>query len=86
MTTLRPFAAILRHGAILLALVCLCPARAQGQYIDPGSASLLWQLLVAGAVGLGFTMRHYLLALYRRLFSRRGKGPSQATGEHTDDA
>ena len=82
MTTLRPFAASLRHGAILLALVCLIPSRAEAQYIDPGSASLLWQLLVAGIVGLGFTMRHYLLALYRRLFSRRDKGP----GEHTDDA
>ena len=78
----HPSTIAVRVTALLIAVLVLSPARAEAQYIDPGSASLLWQLLVAGIVGLGFTMRHYLLALYRRLFSRRDKGPR----ERTDDA
>lgn len=71
-----------RLGTLLLGIFLLGPERAQAQYIDPGSSSLLWQLLIAGFVGLGFTLRHYLLALWRRLFARKAKGP----GVHTDDA
>jgi hypothetical protein len=28
-------------------------------YLDPGSGSLFLQLLVGGAAGLGFAMKHY---------------------------
>lgn len=80
LNTSRAITTTIRQIGMLFAFLLLSPARAQAQYVDPGSASLLWQLVVAGIVGLGFTMRHYLLALYHRLFSRRGK----ELGEHTN--
>ncbi len=49
------------------------------QYIDPGNSSLIWQLLLAGIAGLGFTLRHTVTTLYRRFFSRRPKGPDEPT-------
>jgi hypothetical protein len=49
------------------------------QYIDPGNSSLIWQLLLAGVAGLGFTLRHALATLYRRCFSKRSKGPDGPT-------
>ena len=75
----RTVAPTIRQIGMLFAVLLLSPARAQAQYVDPGSASLLWQLVVAGIVGLGFTTRHYLLALYHRLFSRGGKEPNDHT-------
>jgi hypothetical protein len=49
------------------------------QYIDPGNSSLIWQLLIAGVAGLGFTLRHAVSTLFHRLFSKRGKGPDEPT-------
>ena len=49
------------------------------QYIDPGNSSLIWQLLLAGVVGLGFTLRRTVSTLFRRLFSKRTKGPDEPT-------
>jgi hypothetical protein len=70
-----------RRCILLMVLVALSPAEAQAQYIDPGSSSLLWQLLVAGIVGLAFNLRHAFLALSRSLLSRRDKG----SGKPIDD-
>ena len=49
------------------------------QYIDPGSSSLVWQLLLVGLAGLGYTLRITLSTLYRRFFSKRNKGPDEPT-------
>ncbi len=42
-------------------------------YIDPGSGALLWQMLVAAAVGVLFYVkksRDFLVGLARRLFDK----------------
>lgn len=49
------FSAIL--GAILLLVFCEREAKA---YTDPGSGALLWQIAVAGFVGLMFYVRRFL--------------------------
>ncbi len=36
-------------------------------YIDPGATSLLWQLIVSGIVGVGFTLRHSITRVWRKL-------------------
>ena len=35
-------------------------------YIDPGATSLVWQLIVSGVVGAGFTLRHSITSLVNR--------------------
>jgi len=49
------------------------------QYIDPGSSSLIWQLLLAAVAGLGFTLRHTVVTLFHRIFPKRPKGPDEPT-------
>ena len=63
------------------ALLILLPARAQAQYIDPGSTSLLWQIVVAAALGLSFHFRYYLMALGRRLRFKRDDETSEGPDE-----
>jgi hypothetical protein len=58
---------LLRRVALVLFLVNVCGA----WYIDPGATSLLWQLIVSGVVGIGFTLRHSITRLYHK-FRRRG--------------
>ena len=51
-----------------LALVALFPAHAAA-YIDPGSGSVLLQVLVGGLLALGVTLKMYwgrLLSMFRR--------------------
>lgn len=43
----------------------LAPIPAYAQYVDPGSASLLWQLALTGVFGVAFAMRRYLMVLVR---------------------
>jgi len=63
-----------RHAAeLLVAVLCAIaaiPARLAAQYVDPGSASILWQLLLAGVFGVVFSFRRYLLSLSRSLLRR----------------
>jgi hypothetical protein len=61
---------VARAAALAFALLATAwPAHA---YVDPGSGSFLFQMLVAGMLSLAFTVRHYwtqLRAFVRRLFS-----------------
>ena len=41
-----------------------------GWYVDPGSTSLIWQLVISGVVGVGFTARRFFRAMASRI---RGK-------------
>ena len=54
-------------------LVVLCPAPLHAAYIDPGTGSLVWQLVVAGMLGATFHFRRAISALVRLV--RRGLGP-----------
>jgi hypothetical protein len=51
---------------VVLVLWNVCGAA----YIDPGATSLVWQLIVSGVVGIGFTLRHSISSLVRRFRHR----------------
>lgn len=40
-------------------------------YVDPGSSSLLWQLVLSGMLGIGFAARRLLAALRDKVLFRR---------------
>ncbi len=43
-------------------------------YIDPGSGSLLWQMLLAGIVGFAFHFRQAMHALFSGWLGKRRSG------------
>ena len=59
------------------------PAQA---YIDPGSGSLIYQALLAGLLGLGFTLRRTTESLTRlvRRFSGRDASATPASDDSSD--
>lgn len=58
---------------LLCVLLLERPAEA---YIDPGSGSLLYQALLAGLLGLGFTARRASASILNFVRSRFGLGGS----------
>ncbi|MDO8555212.1 MAG: hypothetical protein Q7R75_01450 [bacterium] len=38
-------------------------------YIDPGTGGMLIQIIIGVAAGFFFTIRHYVVKFFRRLFS-----------------
>jgi len=53
-------------------------------YLDPGTGSYIFQLLIAGLVGLGFLVKVYwnkIKLFLTRLFSKGGRGNGQADGD-----
>jgi len=57
---------------VLLLIPLFGTARFAHAYVDPGSGSFLFQMLVAGMLSLAFTVRHYwsqVRSYVRRLFS-----------------
>lgn len=56
----------IRRVLVVLALWNICGAA----YIDPGATSLVWQLIVSGVVGIGFSIRHRISSLIRRFRHR----------------
>lgn len=57
-----------RHAAAALALLILSQGRAYA-YIDPGTGSYLFQLLVGGLLGAAFVIKMYwknIVARFRR--------------------
>jgi hypothetical protein len=57
------------RSLFLIALVMFATEREARAYTDPGTGALIWQMLVAGLVGVGF--------YFRRITSwfRNRKGP-----------
>lgn len=56
-------------------------------YLDPGTGSYVFQLLIAGLVGLGFLVKVYwnkIKLFLTRLFSRSGAEDGQADGDGED--
>jgi hypothetical protein len=68
-----------RQLTVLLALSFALPRAVYAQYIDPGSSSFLWQLLIAGFAGVAFTLRHYIAAVIRRLRRRKDDTSDEPT-------
>lgn len=64
----------LKVAAPLLALVLLFPVRVHG-YIDPGTGSYVFQLLVAAFVAVAFSVKifwHKIKGFFRGLFAKKG--------------
>jgi hypothetical protein len=60
---------------ILALLVFFCPSRAHA-YLDPGTGSYIFQLIIAGIVGLAFLLKVYwkkIKAFFAKLFAKTGK-------------
>ena len=72
--------------AVAVVGVILASEHPAHAYIDPGSGSLIYQALLAGLLGLGFTLRRTTDAVSRlvRKFSGRGAAPNDAPSSTTD--
>jgi hypothetical protein len=72
-------------GAVFSAYFLLVLAPAAHAYLDPGSGSFLFQLLIGGLVGAAVTVRAYWGRI-RAFFARRGakKEPSDSAGVGAD--
>ena len=72
----EPRASGWRRGTVILGLALLAlvtPSRAHA-YIDPGSGSYLFQLLIAGALGTLYGLKHYwkkIRSFLGSIFKRR---------------
>lgn len=64
----------MKSRIILLAAVCLVSAaQSVSAYIDPATGSIIFQLLIAGFVGIVYFSKKNILALKERLLSRGKK-------------
>jgi hypothetical protein len=66
-------------GCLLLVFVSLIAPSYAHAYLDPGTGSYIFQLLIAGLVGLGLVVKIYwkrIMAFFTRMISK---------GEQTDD-
>ena len=54
---------------IIIYIVLLIPSNLFG-YIDPGSITILLQLLLAGIAGFLVTFRHYVVSVFKTLFKK----------------
>lgn len=63
---------------VLTALLQIGLASPAHAYLDPGTGSYIWQIVLAAIVGLGFLVKVYwskLKAAAKRLFSRTAEAP-----------
>ena len=54
---------------IIIYIIIFTPQYAYG-YIDPGSITILLQLLMAGIAGFLVTFRHYVVSVFKTLFKK----------------
>ena len=57
---------------IIIYIVIFTPQPAYG-YIDPGSLSILLQVLLAGIAGVLVTFRNYIVLIFKTLFKKDKK-------------
>ena len=53
----RQFSSLPLRALLLVALAMFATEREARAYTDPGTGALIWQMLVAGLVGVGFYFR-----------------------------
>ncbi|MBX3003588.1 MAG: hypothetical protein KF821_02720 [Anaerolineales bacterium] len=51
----------------LLAGILFIPAASDARYLDPGSGSLIIQLLIAGAAAISYFFRHSIGSFFKKL-------------------
>jgi hypothetical protein len=78
----RPLGSLSRVLLIFLALVIL--PRDAYAYVDPGTGSLAWQLIVSAAIGGTFYARR-TIGLVWRTFARRLRGGPQSGARSPSD-
>jgi hypothetical protein len=71
----------IRRVLLVLALWQVCGAA----YIDPGATSLVWQLIVSGVVGIGFTLRSRIASIVQR-FRHRNLDDTQVPREREHES
>jgi hypothetical protein len=72
---------IFASAAILAGLLCF-PGKAAA-YLDPGSGSLLFQFIIAGALGAGVALKLFWTRI-KLMFSGNKSEPDQSTDGATD--
>jgi hypothetical protein len=75
-------------GAVFLAYFLLVLAPAAHAYLDPGSGSFLFQLLIGGLVGAAVTVRAYwgrIRAFFTRRSARKDSSGSAEVGADRRD-
>jgi hypothetical protein len=77
----EPMLLTIRRVLLVLALWDVCGAA----YIDPGATSLVWQLIVSGVIGAGFTLRSRIASLIRR-FRYRNRDETKVPRERESDS
>jgi drug/metabolite transporter (DMT)-like permease len=76
MTFLKP---TLLAFALLHSVAFVAPQPAHA-YIDPGTGSYIFQMLIAGLIGGLFAMKQFWrrgMSFFKRLFGEKGNGDSQ---------
>lgn len=58
--------------AIFYSLFLLLLPKNAYAYIDPGTGGMLIQIIIGVAAGFFFTVRHYVVTFFRRVFSVLG--------------
>jgi hypothetical protein len=56
-TSAKPFLNLPLRAIFLIALAMFATEREARAYTDPGTGALIWQMMVAGLVGVGFYFR-----------------------------
>jgi hypothetical protein len=74
----------LQYAFLISALACFCISPPVHAYLDPGTGSYVFQLLLASIVGLAFIVRVFwsrIKASVSRLFSRSKGETGEENGE-----
>ena len=64
-----------RHILIIIFVLLLIPHPASA-YLDPGTASILYQMLIATFLGLGFAIKVYWMKI-KSFFGKKGNDESK---------
>lgn len=67
--------------SLLLAGVLFLPASADAKYLDPGSGSLIIQMLVAGVAAVSYFFRHSIGNFFRKLRGGKDEDASNDSDE-----
>jgi hypothetical protein len=71
----------IRRVLLVLAVWNVCGAA----YVDPGATSLVWQVIVSGVVGMGFTLRSRIAPFLKR-FRHQSRDDTQNAPKSEHDS
>lgn len=65
----------------LLAGVLFIPTASDPQYLDPGSGSLILQLIIAGAAAISYAFRHSIGRFFNVFRRNKDEDPAESDSE-----